>query len=114
VALVEPGIIATPIFTKTKPLRPDSPYPHSRRIRALFQESLKNPVSPYVVAELIREIVENGSWQLRYPVGADASALLQTRAGLSDEEWIARGAVDDEDWAAMIKRDRGLDIKLPL
>ena len=114
VALVEPGIIATPIFTKAKPLRPDSPYPHSRRIRALFQEALKNPVSPYVVAELIREIVESGSWQLRYPVGADASALLQTRAGLSDEEWIARGAVDDDEWVAMIKSERGLDIKLPL
>lgn len=112
VALVEPGIIATPIFGKGKPAREGSPYPHSRRMGALFQESLKNPVPPEVVAEKILEIVEQGSWQLRYPVGADALSLLEKRAATSDEEWIDRGALSDEEWVAMIKRERGLDIKL--
>jgi NAD(P)-dependent dehydrogenase (short-subunit alcohol dehydrogenase family) len=112
VALVEPGIIATPIFGKGKPAREGSPYPHSRRMGALFQESLKNPVPPEVVAEQILEIVEQGSWQLRYPVGADALSLLEKRKATSDEEWIDRGALNDEEWVAMIKRERGLDIKL--
>jgi NAD(P)-dependent dehydrogenase (short-subunit alcohol dehydrogenase family) len=112
VALVEPGIIATPIFGNGKPAREGSPYPHSRRMGALFQESLKNPVPPEVVAEKILEIVEQGSWQLRYPVGADALSLLEKRAATSDEEWIDRGALSDEEWVAMIKRERGLDIKL--
>ena len=79
---------------------------------ALFQESLKNPVPPEVVAEQILEIVEQGSWQLRYPVGADALSLLEKRKATSDEEWIDRGALNDEEWVAMIKRERGLDIKL--
>ena len=111
VALVEPGIIATPIFGKAKPAREGSPYPHSRRLGALFRESLKNPVPPEVVAEKILEIVEQGSWQLRYPVGADALNLLEKRAVISDEEWIDRGALNDDEWVAMIKRERGLDIE---
>ena len=78
----------------------------------MFEESLKNPVSPYVVSELILEIVEKGSWQLRYPVGPDALSLLQKRAAMSDEEWIALAAVGDEEWVARMKRERGLDIKL--
>ena len=112
VALVEPTIIATPIFGKGNPAREGSLYPHSRRLGALFQESLKNPVPPEVVAEKILEIVEQGSWQLRYPVGPDALNLLEKRAVISDEEWIDRGALNDDEWVAMIKRERGLDIKL--
>jgi NAD(P)-dependent dehydrogenase (short-subunit alcohol dehydrogenase family) len=29
VAIVEPGVIATPIFSKAKPVPQDSPYPHA-------------------------------------------------------------------------------------
>jgi AraC-like DNA-binding protein len=42
VAIVEPGVIATPIFSKTGPARKDSPYPHLRRLEALFSASLTN------------------------------------------------------------------------
>ena len=79
---------------------------------AWFRVGVKNPVSPYVVGDLIREIVEKGSWQLRYPVGTDALSLIQLRESMSDEEWIARAAVDDEEWVARMKSERGLDIKL--
>ncbi len=87
-------------------------YPHSRRIAALFAASLKNPVSPYVVGEAIRAIVENNSWQLRYPVGPDAAPLLAWRASMTDEQWIDSVAVTDEEWAARVKRDFGLDVVL--
>ena len=112
VALIEPGIIATPIFNKGKPPRDNSPYPHSRRFGAMARESLKNPVSPYVVAEQIREIVDGDSWRLRYLVGTDAEGIWERRQSLSDEEWIALNAADDEEWMARMKRERGLDIKL--
>ena len=112
VALIEPGIIATPIFGKGKPPRDNSPYPHARRFGAMARESLKNPVSPFVVAEQIREIVDGDSWRLRYLVGADADGIWQRRQALSDEEWIALNAVDDEEWLARMKRERGLDIAL--
>src|SRR5947207_7070116 len=56
VAIVEPGVIATPIFSKARPVPNDSPYPHARRQRALFTASLGKPTSPYVVGEKICEI----------------------------------------------------------
>src|SRR5260221_11558395 len=71
VAIIEPGVIATPIFSKLKPLPKDSPYPHARRQRALYAASLTKPTSPYIVGELIRNIVAADSWQLSYPLGPD-------------------------------------------
>lgn len=88
VAIVEPGVIATSIFGKIQPPPADSKYPHSRRITELFRASLEKPVSPYVVGEKIREIVESGTWKLRHPVGPDAEGLLAWRASMSDEQWV--------------------------
>lgn len=51
-------MIATPIFGKAQPLPDSTNYPHTRRINELFRASLENPVSPYVVGEKIREIVD--------------------------------------------------------
>ena len=112
VAVVEPGVIATPIFGKSRPPERPSIYPHERRLNALYAASLKNPVSPYVVAEVIRGIVDSDSWKLRYPVGPDAAPLLGRRAAITDEEWIAAAAVSDEEWKARIKRSMGLDVEL--
>ena len=112
VAVVEPGVIATPIFSKAAPIPADSPYPHSRRQRALFAQSLTQPTSPYVVGEKIREIVDSDSWQLRYPVGPDAAPFLQWRASKTDEEVINLGAASDADYILMVKREFGLDVNL--
>jgi NAD(P)-dependent dehydrogenase (short-subunit alcohol dehydrogenase family) len=112
VAIVEPGIIATPIFGKVAPGPPRSHYPNSRRLAALFAAALKNPVSPYVVGEAIRRIVESDSWQLRHTVGPDAAPFLAWRAAMSDEEWVNYGAATDAEWVARVKRDFGLDVEL--
>jgi NAD(P)-dependent dehydrogenase (short-subunit alcohol dehydrogenase family) len=112
VAVVEPGVIATPIFSKAAPVPADSPYPHSRRQRAFFAQSLTKPTSPYVVGDKIREIVDSGSWQLRYPVGPDAAPFLQWRASKTDEEVISIGAASDADYVLMAKREFGLDVNL--
>ena len=112
VAIVEPCIIQTPIFDKIGTIRAETRYPQERRLRALFAASLAQPVSPAVVGEQIRQIVESESWQLRYPVGSDAVAFLAWRAGMSDEAWIDFGATqDDEAWCARIAQDFGLDIR---
>jgi len=112
VAIIEPGVIATPIFTKTRPAPEDSPYPHLRRLRALFKASLIKPTSPYVVGEQIRQIIEGDSWQLRYPVGPDALPLLTWRASKTDEEIVSRGGANDAEYIANVKRDFGLDVAL--
>jgi NAD(P)-dependent dehydrogenase (short-subunit alcohol dehydrogenase family) len=112
VAIIEPGIIATPIFSKTGPAPKDSPYPHLRRLEALFSASLTNPTSPYVVGEQIRQIVEGDSWQLRYPIGPHAVPFLKWRAGKTDEEFVNLGAESDVDFKARVKREFGLDANL--
>jgi NAD(P)-dependent dehydrogenase (short-subunit alcohol dehydrogenase family) len=112
VAIIEPGVIATPIFTKGEPVAKDSPYPHSRRLRALFAASLAKPTSPYVVGEQIAQIVDGDSWRLRYPVGPDAAPLINWRASKTDEEIVADGAASDEEYKAGVKREFGLDVNL--
>lgn len=112
VAIVEPGVIATPIFSKARPSPENSPYPHARRQRAMFAKSLTNPTSPYVVGDKIREIVDGDSWQLRYPVGPDAVPFLRWRASKTDEEVVSLGAASDADFILMAKREFGLDVSL--
>lgn len=112
VAIVEPGVIATPIFSKARPLPPDSPYPHARRQRALFAASLSQPTSPYVVGEKICEIVDSVGWQLRYPVGPDAEPFLKWRTSKTDEEIVQLGGATDDEFKSIVKREFGLDVVL--
>jgi len=110
VAIVEPGVIATPIFGKAKLEPSETRYPHTKRIAAIFAAALRNPTSAYVVGEKIREIVEGGSWQLRYPVGPDAAPLLAKRAAMTDEQWVdSQGNRDDADWAARFEKNFGFN-----
>jgi NAD(P)-dependent dehydrogenase (short-subunit alcohol dehydrogenase family) len=112
VAIVEPGVIATPIFSKLQPPPADSKYPHNRRLTELFRASLENPVSPYVVGEKIGEIVDSGTWKLRHPVGPDAEGLLAWRASMSDEQWVEWGAISDEQWVEYVRQNFHLDVSL--
>ena len=112
VAIVEPGVIATPIFGKGRSSAPDSPYPHGRRLRALFAAALANPTPPSLVGDLIRDIVNGDSWQLRYPAGPDAAPMLKGRAMKSDEQVVEEAGASDEAFLARMKRDFGLDLKL--
>lgn len=112
VAIVEPGVIATPIFGKIQPQPVSTNYPHTRRINELFRASLENPVSPYVVGEKILDIVDSGTWQLRHPVGPDAASLLGWRASMTDEQWVEWGALTDEEWVAYVRKNFQLNVSL--
>jgi NAD(P)-dependent dehydrogenase (short-subunit alcohol dehydrogenase family) len=112
VAIVEPGVIATPIFGKVGEAPKGTRYPQRRRLMELFRASLEKPVSPYVVGEKIREIVDSGTWQLRHPVGPDAAPLLAWRASMTDEQWVDWGAQSDEAWVASVRQMFGLEVKL--
>jgi len=111
VAVLEPGVVATPIFKKIG-LERATAYPHGRRLAALFGAMAKQPTPPEAVAEQIREIIEGESWQLRYPIGLHAPITLAWRARSSDEEWIALLASTDAEWTARIKQEFGLEIAL--
>jgi len=112
VAIVEPGVIATPIFGKIGASDDGTRYPHMRRMLELFRASLENPVSPYVVGEKIREIVDSGTTHLRHPVGPDAAGLLGFRSSLTDEQWVDWGAATDSEWVANVRQHFGLNVSL--
>jgi NAD(P)-dependent dehydrogenase (short-subunit alcohol dehydrogenase family) len=111
VAIVEPGIIDTPIFNKVGDLSAHNPYPHARRMDAIFTASLQHHVSPFVVGEQIQEIIVSNSWQLRYPIGPDAVGLLSWRASLSDEDFANFGAMNDEAYCEYVLSNFGLDVR---
>lgn len=112
VAIVEPGIVSTPIFGKIRPDIEGTHYPHKRRLNELFRASLEKPVSPFVVGERIRDIVDSGTWTIRHPVGPDASGFLQWRASLTDEEWVAWGAMTDAEWVDYVRTTFRLNVSL--
>ena len=106
------GSVSKEAEVKGRPVPQDSPYPHLRRLKALFNASLAKPTSPYVVGEQIRQIVESDSWQLRYPIGPDAEPFLKWRASKTDEEVVNQAAQSDPDYKARVKREFGLDLDL--
>src|SRR5271169_1977340 len=108
VAIVEPGIIDTPMARRLEDSPNGSPYRQLRRFSNLFTASLKNPASPSLVAEKIREIIESGTWQLRHPVGPDAVPFLEWRKSMTDEQWVSLHGADDETWYGRMERDFGL------
>jgi NAD(P)-dependent dehydrogenase (short-subunit alcohol dehydrogenase family) len=111
VAVVEPGIIDTAMARGLGERTDRSLYRQTARFAALFAASLKNPAPPSLVAQKILEVAESGTWQLRHPVGPDAVAFLQWRAGMSDEQWVELNASDDDEWYRRMERDFGLDVR---
>ena len=113
VAIIEPGVTASSIFDKRRIVPADSPYCQERRMNAMFDAIQKQETPASVVADKIVEIVQNKTWKLRHPTGPDAEPFLQYRASKTDEEWISLHATEsDAEFAAIVKRDFGLDLEL--
>ncbi|MBA2354108.1 MAG: SDR family oxidoreductase [Acidobacteria bacterium] len=111
VAIVEPGIIDTQMARHIGVVLAPSPYPQQRRVAALFATALKAPVPPSLVADKILEVATADTDQLRHPVGPDAEPFLGWRRSMSDEAWVALGALDDDAWYARIQADFGMDVR---
>lgn len=111
VAMIEPGIIDTPMARHVGVADARSSYPHQPRNAALFAAALKNPTPPSIVADKIVEVAESGTWQLRHPVGPDAQPFLDWRNSMTDESWVEWGALDDESWYDRVKADFGIDAR---
>ena len=111
VAIVQPGIIDTPMAHGIGDVGEDSPYPQRRRFAHLFAAALKTPTPPSLVAEKILEIAESGTWQFRHPVGPNAAATMAGRRATPDEEYIALHGADDETWYSVMEAQLGRVIR---
>ena len=113
VALVEPGIIDTPMATTNLPQYDQNTiYSHGRRIHAFFTNPEKGEASPALVGEMIRYVIESGDPRLRFPVGPDALPFLGWRSAVSDEDWVGLGGLkDDADYFQRVFTDTGVDLR---
>ncbi len=113
VVIIEPGVVATPIFSKGTPPADLEHMPYAQplqRLMRFFQAQLSNPTQPDAVAVAIQRAIESASPQLRYPVGNDADLMLKWRRSMSDEEWTSLGLLSDDEFFAKAAREIGFDL----
>jgi NAD(P)-dependent dehydrogenase (short-subunit alcohol dehydrogenase family) len=109
VAVVEPGVIDTPLQDKAKSRVRKTHYPLLERCVAFFSASRDHHVSPDVVADDILKIVNGETTHFRNPSGPDSMPALGFRASMSDEDWIASAGMDEANWIKMME-GMGLDV----
>ncbi|AQG78525.1 SDR family oxidoreductase [Spirosoma montaniterrae] len=100
VALVQPGVIDTPIIDKMGDALAHTNYPNQIRLVAYLRASRDNHAPALLVAEVIEAIITGKHTELRAPVGPDAAPLLGWRASLPDEHWIGVSFLDEDAWVA--------------
>ncbi len=113
VALIEPGLVLTPIFAKRRLPSSDSPYADLyRRSLALFPKLIESGSTPEDTAEVIAHAIRTETPRLRYLVGWDAETIVDHRARMTDEEFIAMGRCDsDEDFFTSFEKHFGIDVR---
>jgi NAD(P)-dependent dehydrogenase (short-subunit alcohol dehydrogenase family) len=112
VAIVEPGVVVTPIFTKARRFAdPSSPYAvHVRRLLLFYQMQMKMPSQPADVARVIHDAATAETPKLRHPVGRDAELLIAGRQRMTDEDYVATGQeMTDERYLEMMRRRYGFE-----
>jgi NAD(P)-dependent dehydrogenase (short-subunit alcohol dehydrogenase family) len=114
VAIIEPGVVVTPIFTKAKRFTdPASPYAvHVRRLLLGYQMQMKTPSQPADVARVIHDAVTTREPKLRYLVGEDAHRLVAGRQRLSDEAFVDTGLpMPDDQYVELMRQRYGFEWK---
>ena len=113
VALIEPGLVLTPIFGKRRLPSPDSPYADLyRRSLALFPKLIERGSTAEDIADAIARSIRTKNPQLRYLVGWDAETFVDKRAKMTDEEFVDMGRCEsDEAFFASFERHFGIDVR---
>ena len=114
VVIVEPGITKSAIFAKN----PDTPSseayaPQYRRMRQMYAAGIPNATDPFDVAATILDAVTTDAPRLRYRTSWGGEEIVGGRERLTDEQWVAIGAVEPDDDAGYYERFQrafGLDI----
>jgi len=116
VAIIEPGVILTPIWSKAEALMPENhPYQQGMgRLWRLFNAQLEGGTLPGVVARAIYDSVQEGGTKLRYPVGLDAETVAAVRDRMTAGEWASLMIEEDEDkFVAKAEAAFGADLYNP-
>ena len=113
VAMIEPGIVKTAIMAKNT----DTPNASgaydapNRRMLNFYMTGLSSPGLPSEVADVMYEAATSDTPKLRYTCGWGGNELVAGRAKMSDEDWVALGAIeDDAEYAARFQELFGLGL----
>lgn len=89
VAIVEPGVTRTPIFTKNldTPNLSGAYDAHYRRLFQFYAKGLQSASPAEEVARTVYEAIHTSEPRLRYQCSWGASELIDGRAAMSDEAW---------------------------
>ena len=113
VAIIEPGITKSAIFAKNLDATHEgSDYePHLRRMFQFYAAGHPHATDPFEVAKVVHQAVTTDTPALRYPVSWGAPEILARRPQLTDEQWIALGAIpNDDDYFRTFSDTFGIDI----
>tara|TARA_R110000823_G_scaffold130015_10_gene257865 strand:- start:18665 stop:19537 length:873 start_codon:yes stop_codon:yes gene_type:complete len=111
VSIIEPGCVATPMWTKGTP--PDAPplYPVTlSRLVRFFEVGLSTPAMPVDVAQAIEAVIVAEDPPFRVPVGTDATEVIAGRENTMGDEWIRMLCTQGDEafayaWKAVVGRD---------
>jgi NAD(P)-dependent dehydrogenase (short-subunit alcohol dehydrogenase family) len=113
VALIEPGIVKTAIMAKNTDA-PNTSGAYDRAYHRMFNfyaAGLQTPGHPDEVSDVIFEAATSDEPKLRYTCGWGGPELVTNRPKVSDEDWVALGAIEDEaEYAARFEELFGLKV----
>lgn len=114
VAIVEPGITRSSIFSKNidAPNQSGAYDAHYRRLFAFYAAGITNATPAEEAAATILEAATTSSPRLRWHCSWGAGELLAARAAMTDEEWVSFGRhLDDEAYYDEFLTRFNLDIR---
>jgi NAD(P)-dependent dehydrogenase (short-subunit alcohol dehydrogenase family) len=116
VVVIEPGVTKSAIFAKNVDI-PNSSGAYAdqyRRMLQMYATGIPNATDPFEVADVIHQAITTDQPKLRYTMSWGGEGLVNGRARLSDEDWVAMGAAaDDADYYRRFEAAFGLAIAPP-
>jgi NAD(P)-dependent dehydrogenase (short-subunit alcohol dehydrogenase family) len=113
VAIIEPGVTKSAIFAKSTdaPNATGAYEAHYRRMFQFYATGYPQATDPFEVGRMIHHAVTTDAPKLRYATSFAGPEFIAAREAMSDEDWVALGAYDDDaDYYAAFKSEFGLDI----
>jgi hypothetical protein len=113
VAIVEPGVIVTPVWdtAKAPELAGDAYEQALGRLWRLFGAQVSGGTRAQAVAQAIEDAVTDGCAKVRYQVGADCEVMAAARDRMTAGEWAdLLSEPDEERFAARAEAAFGADL----
>ena len=113
VAIIEPGVTKSSIFGKNTDAPNESGAYDEQYARMLqmYAAGYHHATDAWEVAAVIQHAIETDDPKLRYPVSWGGAGITEGRARMTDEQWVAMGAIDSmEEYIVAFRDAFGIDI----